>query len=76
METRRRVWLRDGAHCVDCGALVDITPGTEQAFELDHEVPLWAGGLDDDSNRRCRCIACHAEKTAREAGERARIGMA
>lgn len=76
---RLRIWLRDGPHCAGCGTLIDITPGTPTPFELDHTIPLWAGGQDDDSNRQCLCvrydehgrkIGCHAEKTAREAGER------
>lgn len=69
-EARLRIWLRDGPHCAGCGTLIDITPGTPTPFELDHTIPLWAGGKDDDSNRQCLCQSCHKAKTAREAGER------
>lgn len=68
---RLRIWLRDGPNCAACGELVDITPGTARPFELDHAIPLWAGGKDIDSNRQCLCPLCHAGKTAREAAERA-----
>jgi len=72
METRKRIWLRDGGRCVDCGRVVDIAPGAGQ-MEIDHATPLWAGGRDDDANRVTRCTDCHASKTAAEAAERARI---
>lgn len=75
MDTRKRIWLRDGARCVDCGELVDIQGGTARPCEIDHEVPLWAGGSDDDGNRRLRCVGCHAAKSAREAADRARGGV-
>ena len=68
---RLRIWLRDGPNCAGCGELIDITPGTPRPFELDHTIPLWAGGRDDDSNRQCLCPRCHAAKTGREAAERA-----
>lgn len=71
-EARLRIWLRDGPHCADCGELIDITPGTPRPFELDHIVPLWKGGQDNDGNRQCLCPGCHSAKTASEAAERAR----
>jgi 5-methylcytosine-specific restriction protein A len=40
------------------------------ATELDHRVPLWQGGTDDEANLDPLCAACHRDKTAREAGER------
>lgn len=78
---RLRIWLRDGPNCKGCGKLIDITPGTPDPFELDHTMPLWKGGKDNDANRQCLCVqydtqgrktGCHAEKTAQEAAERAR----
>ena len=74
-DARLRIWLRDGPYCAGCGELIDITPGTTRPFELDHTVPLWAGGQDNDANRKCLCLECHAAKTAREAAERARGGF-
>lgn len=40
------------------------------AAELDHVVPLWAGGTDDERNLQGLCRACHAEKSADEAAQR------
>ena len=41
--------------------------------ELDHIVPLHLGGKESDANRQWLCREHHAEKTAREAGGRARM---
>ena len=59
--------------CADCGG---------SAAEIDHRDPIWAARLSGDrrrilraflsSNLRWLCRGCHARKTAREAGERAR----
>ena len=76
MDARLRIFLRDGPQCTDCLTLVDITPHTSHPCELDHEVPLWKGGADDDGNRRLRCLVCHKAKTKREAAERAKGGYA
>jgi 5-methylcytosine-specific restriction protein A len=32
----------------------------------DHIVPLWAGGLDVETNTQALCDACHDAKTAAE----------
>lgn len=40
------------------------------AVELDHIVPLWKGGTNDQSNLQGLCKACHDEKSERECGER------
>ena len=69
---RGRAWMRErqtalvngSFTCVDCG-LISVTN------EVDHDVPLEQGGLNDQSNYRVRCIDCHKAKTAREAGSRA-----
>jgi 5-methylcytosine-specific restriction endonuclease McrA len=66
METRRRIQLRDGSVCCDCGRL-----WLPHRDHVDHEIPREQGGSDDDSNLRLRCIECHKAKTAREAQERA-----
>ena len=39
--------------------------------ELDHIIPLHLGGKEADSNRQWLCREHHAEKTAREASDRA-----
>ena len=50
--------------CANCG--------TVGPLEADHIVPLHRGGKDEWSNLQSLCKDCHAAKTAREAGERAR----
>lgn len=73
-ETRKRIWLRDGARCRMCQELVSIEPGTDRPCEIDHIVPLWAGGAEsDDANLQCLCPPCHALKTDQEAAERALV---
>lgn len=72
-DRRMKVWTRN-PHCAHCGKLCDFPGG----FELDHVVPLYLGGADDESNCQVLCVAwktvngqrvklgCHAEKTARD----------
>jgi 5-methylcytosine-specific restriction endonuclease McrA len=63
---RRARWFSDHPLCVLC----DAAGRTALAQELDHIVPLWAGGSGADDNLQGLCIECHRAKTAREAGER------
>ena len=75
LQTRRlNIWKKDPT-CKECKRLVAYPGG----FELDHIIPLWEGGSDDDSNCQILCIwrdekgdkqGCHAKKSAREASER------
>lgn len=44
------------------------------AREVDHEVPLEAGGTYDDSNAQPLCVDCHKAKTAEESRLRASGG--
>lgn len=44
------------------------------AVEVDHRVPLWEGGADDDSNRQALSLECHDRKTKAEAARRAALG--
>lgn len=64
---RRAKWLRAHPLCCDCEAEGRVTT----ADEVDHVVPLWAGGADDESNYRSTCVEHHKQKTAAEAKERA-----
>jgi 5-methylcytosine-specific restriction protein A len=73
MATRRRVMQRDKYTCACCGAI-------RMDHECDHVVPLEQGGSNDDSNLQLLCAwvdehgvkrGCHAEKTRKEAQERA-----
>ncbi len=65
MAIRRKVLLRDGYQCCDCGRV-------HASNQIDHETPLEQGGSNDDSNLKVRCVECHAVKTKREAQGRAR----
>jgi len=50
-----------GWECALCPVM--LSPG----FELDHETPLWAGGLDCyETNAQALCNSCHAAKSQRE----------
>lgn len=64
---RRARWLLANPLCIDCEAGGRVTA----AAEVDHVVPLWRGGADDETNFASRCCPCHAAKTKREAAERA-----
>jgi 5-methylcytosine-specific restriction protein A len=63
VELRARV-LRADPLCVECRNAGRLTPATE----VDHVIPLMAGGGDDLSNLRGLCHACHTAKTATEQG--------
>lgn len=51
-------------HCLQDGK-------TTIAQELDHIIPLWAGGTNAASNYQSLCIQCHAIKTLEEQGKSA-----
>lgn len=67
-QARRERLLSANPLCVQCQAEGRIAAATE----LDHTIPLWKGGRDDESNLSGLCRACHAAKSAREAAERGR----
>ena len=67
VKDRNRIRARDFGLCVLCQEQGKVSPGRE----VDHKVPLWAGGSDKDDNKWLLCTACHEAKTAREAAERA-----
>ena len=54
---RRAAYLIDNSVCVRCG---------DEATEVDHKVPLSAGGDDHPSNYQALCKSCHSVKTGRE----------
>lgn len=68
MAIRARVLARDGwtCQCEECAS----TGRVLVAHEVDHIVPLAAGGTDDLSNLRAINRECHKVKTAREGGPR------
>lgn len=47
--------------CEDAGL---VTPGVE----MDHIVPLFKGGTNDDDNLQMLCVECHRKKTADDIG--------
>jgi 5-methylcytosine-specific restriction protein A len=68
VKDRERIRARDCGLCRECKRQGRTTVG----HPVDHIVPLWNGGSDDDSNKETLCMDCHDAKTAREAKERAR----
>ncbi|MFC3457243.1 HNH endonuclease [Massilia haematophila] len=68
---RERIRRRDGGLCQAC-----LAKGiTSLGHAVDHKVPLWAGGSDDDANKWLLCTPCHDTKTAAEARQRAAGGL-
>ena len=61
---RLKLWTQK-PYCVRCGRLTQFPDG----FELDHEVPLHAGGADTEENCQILCVdfdgveGCHTKKT-------------
>lgn len=66
VKDRDSIKRRDCGMCRHCGRLGRV---------VDHIVPLWAGGSDDESNKQLLCDACHNSKTKREAAQRAGGGQ-
>jgi 5-methylcytosine-specific restriction protein A len=65
----RRRHLQQEPLCVLCKKRGWIAAATQ----IDHVIPLWDGGLDDDSNRQGLCDDCHAKKTSDESARRSMI---
>ena len=65
---RDRIRARDCGLCQECKRKGRTTIGGP----VDHTIPLWKGGSDDDTNKEVLCVRCHDAKTAREAAERSR----
>jgi 5-methylcytosine-specific restriction protein A len=70
VQDRIRIRQRDGGECQACKREGKFALGGP----VDHIVPLWEGGSDDDSNKELLCSAHHDEKTAQEAARRAGRG--
>lgn len=64
---RRRILTRDCGMCVPCRRGERFT----LASEVDHIVPAWENGTDDEGNLQAICKPCHKAKSAREAARRA-----
>jgi len=65
---RERIRARDSGLCQECKR----NGRTSIGAAVDHIIPLWKGGSDDDSNKELLCAPCHDVKTVREAKDRAR----
>ena len=65
---RKRIRARDCSLCQECKRQGRVTVG----YPVDHIVPLWNGGTDDDSNKQTLCQPCHDKKTKFEARQRSR----
>lgn len=61
---RAKVLKRDGGLCQPCHRRNELT----LAKEVDHIIPEFEGGSNDESNLQSICIACHKAKTQQEAG--------
>jgi 5-methylcytosine-specific restriction endonuclease McrA len=65
LQDRRYALFRRQPFCVRCRV--------EVATIRDHIVPLWAGGVDDETNTQALCVPCHNLKT--QAESRLRCGQ-
>lgn len=62
-KTRKRILARDSGLCQPHLKNNKYRP----AKQVDHIVPKFEGGTDDDSNLQSICTECHEAKTATEA---------
>lgn len=60
---RLRIYMRCNGRCV-CGAKVPM-----EGTVIDHEIPLWMGGAEEDENLRFLCGPCDRVKTAKDKGD-------
>ena len=61
---KKQVAARQCWKCHSCNEML------QSSFQVDHTIPLWAGGEDDESNLTALCANCHSIKTQNEAIER------
>lgn len=66
VKDRNSIRRRDYGLCQACKEKGRVSLGTE----VDHKVPLWAGGSDEEGNKWLLCHPCHDAKTTTEAGQR------
>lgn len=63
-QQRRLRWLSRFPLCARC--LAASPPRITAAEQVDHIVPLFKGGADNESNYQSLCRPCHVEKTAED----------
>lgn len=51
------VWVRDGLHCMYCGAKMG-----QSLMTIDHFMPLELGGINDETNYLTACSKCNKRK--------------
>ena len=56
-EVRWRIFMRDGYACVNCSERVDL--------HIDHAVPRYLGGTNDEFNLQTLCRGCNLSKRTR-----------
>jgi 5-methylcytosine-specific restriction protein A len=66
---RTKVFDRDSGRCCLCGLKIN-TP--KDKWILEHVVPLWLSGADDESNMAPAHYHCAIEKTRKEAPVKAK----
>lgn len=54
-DVRRRIWLKYGGQCVDCGA--------KDYLEFDHIIPVAKGGSNAEANVQLLCRRCNLKKS-------------
>lgn len=64
---RLRIYLACDGRC-KCGAKVPMEGTT-----IDHRLPLWMGGRDEDENLQYLCGPCDRKKTSQDATDRAKV---
>ena len=57
-EIRFRIFVRDNFKCTYCG----VSPAGGASLEIDHIVPVSAGGTNETDNLRTACRECNAGK--------------
>ena len=69
LQTLRARLFYDHPLCVLCEAKGVLS----LSRELDHIIPLFKGGTNDDSNCQAICLDCHKAKTVIDMGYRPRV---
>ena len=64
-ELRRSVLARDGHTCGVCRCILGGYWGADLMMQVDHLVPVAAGGDDRSTNLRTLCARCNEEKSNR-----------
>lgn len=67
---RQRILMRDPL-CKRCEARNIV----RESKEVDHVVPLFKGGKEEDENRQGLCIQCHYEKSMEDTGKQPKLGF-